>query len=344
MSPVTEAASRRHRGEGVRFLAKDALGLPQVLFCIVTGAAPLAAMMFNVPVAVSGGGYAVPAAFIVATVALTIFSTRLHRDVEAGDGDRRLLHVHLARPRSCPRDGLRRADRLLLHHLRGGRDGRRQLLRVDVDRGLDRRGDSRVGLPDPVPGDDDRVRLVPHRTDRQDPRRGAYRRGAGAAGDERRHHRQRRRPGRLQRGSAESGQPLRQRGRDRGVRGGGGRDRPVRRLLVVGRLRDGAQLRGRVPRAAQDRQDRDLHVGHRPRRLLRLRLVHVRVRMGPDRLRAGRRGPVRGQLRVRVLPADGQVRRLRPDDDGRDPDHHELVRLLDGVLQHRLALPVLAGP
>ena len=37
-------------------LAKDALGLPAVLFCIVTGAAPLAAMMFNVPVAVSGGG------------------------------------------------------------------------------------------------------------------------------------------------------------------------------------------------------------------------------------------------------------------------------------------------
>src|SRR4051812_30652596 len=55
-------------------LAKDVLGLPQVLFCIVTGAAPLAALLFNVPVAVSGGGYAVPAAFIVATIALTIFS------------------------------------------------------------------------------------------------------------------------------------------------------------------------------------------------------------------------------------------------------------------------------
>ena len=78
-------------------LAKDALGLPAVLFCIVTGAAPLAAMMFNVPVAVSGGGYAVPAAFLVATVALTIFSTGLHRDVAARDLDRRLLHVHLAR-------------------------------------------------------------------------------------------------------------------------------------------------------------------------------------------------------------------------------------------------------
>src|SRR3954451_22631697 len=55
-------------------LAKDALGLPQVLFCIVTGAAPIAAMLFNVPVAVSGGGYAVPAAFILATLSLTIFS------------------------------------------------------------------------------------------------------------------------------------------------------------------------------------------------------------------------------------------------------------------------------
>jgi len=55
-------------------LANDVLGLPQVLFCIVTGAAPIAAMLFNVPVAVSGGGYAVPAAFILATIALTIFS------------------------------------------------------------------------------------------------------------------------------------------------------------------------------------------------------------------------------------------------------------------------------
>jgi amino acid transporter len=70
-------------------LANDVLGLPQVLFCIVTGAAPLAAMMFNVPVAVSGGGYAVPAAFIIATVALTIFSTgyiEMARRVTAAGG------------------------------------------------------------------------------------------------------------------------------------------------------------------------------------------------------------------------------------------------------------------
>ena len=55
-------------------LADGVLGLPSVLFCIVTGAAPLAAMLFNVPVATLGGGYASPAAFAIATVALTIFS------------------------------------------------------------------------------------------------------------------------------------------------------------------------------------------------------------------------------------------------------------------------------
>jgi len=55
-------------------LATNALGLPGVLFCIVTGAAPLVAMLFNVPYAVMGSGYAAPAAFLLATVALTIFS------------------------------------------------------------------------------------------------------------------------------------------------------------------------------------------------------------------------------------------------------------------------------
>src|SRR3954447_10430084 len=74
MSVATPAAPAAAEPR-IHELARDALGLPAVLFCIVTGAAPLAAMMFNVPVAVSGGGYAVPAAFLVATVALTIFST-----------------------------------------------------------------------------------------------------------------------------------------------------------------------------------------------------------------------------------------------------------------------------
>ena len=55
-------------------LAKGALGLKEVLFCIVTGAAPLAAMQFNVPWAVGGAGTAGPATFLLATIILTIFS------------------------------------------------------------------------------------------------------------------------------------------------------------------------------------------------------------------------------------------------------------------------------
>ncbi|WP_018330659.1 APC family permease [Actinomycetospora chiangmaiensis] len=68
-APPTAPPEARHGR-----LADNALGLPSVLFCIVTGAAPLTAMLFNVPVAVNGGGWAAPAAFGIATIALTIFS------------------------------------------------------------------------------------------------------------------------------------------------------------------------------------------------------------------------------------------------------------------------------
>ena len=70
-------------------LASNALGLPQVLFCIVTGAAPIAAMLFNVPVSISGGGWASPSAFLIATVVLTIFSVgyiEMSRRVTAAGG------------------------------------------------------------------------------------------------------------------------------------------------------------------------------------------------------------------------------------------------------------------
>ena len=70
-------------------LASNAVGLPSVLFMIVTGAAPITAMLFNVPVAVSGAGSATPAAFLVATVALTIFSVgyvAMARRVSAAGG------------------------------------------------------------------------------------------------------------------------------------------------------------------------------------------------------------------------------------------------------------------
>jgi amino acid transporter len=55
-------------------LARNALGLPAILFCIVTGSAPLAAMMFNDPLSGYGMGISVPAGFWIATVAFTLFS------------------------------------------------------------------------------------------------------------------------------------------------------------------------------------------------------------------------------------------------------------------------------
>src|SRR6202161_167078 len=55
-------------------LKKDSLGISAVFFCIATAAAPMTAMLFNVPVIVSGAGWAVPAAFIVALVMLLIFT------------------------------------------------------------------------------------------------------------------------------------------------------------------------------------------------------------------------------------------------------------------------------
>jgi amino acid transporter len=70
-------------------LAKNAVGLPSVLFMIVTGAAPITAMLFNVPVAVSGSGSAAPAGFLLATLALTIFSVgyvAMARRVSAAGG------------------------------------------------------------------------------------------------------------------------------------------------------------------------------------------------------------------------------------------------------------------
>ena len=56
-------------------LQTKAVGLIGVLFLTVTGAAPIAAMLFNTPVAVGyGTGIGAPAAFVVATVILLIFS------------------------------------------------------------------------------------------------------------------------------------------------------------------------------------------------------------------------------------------------------------------------------
>jgi amino acid transporter len=59
----------------VHKLHSKAIGLIGVLFLTVTGAAPISAMLFNVPIAVGyGNGIGAPASFLVATIVLTIFS------------------------------------------------------------------------------------------------------------------------------------------------------------------------------------------------------------------------------------------------------------------------------
>lgn len=61
--------------QDVSTLRKHAVGLPGVLFLTVTGSAPISAMLFNTPLAVGyGNGLGTPAAFIFATIILTIFS------------------------------------------------------------------------------------------------------------------------------------------------------------------------------------------------------------------------------------------------------------------------------
>src|SRR5579863_10110600 len=56
-------------------LRKGAVGLGGVLFLTLTGSAPITAMLLNTPIVVgSGEGIGAPAAFIVATVVLVVFS------------------------------------------------------------------------------------------------------------------------------------------------------------------------------------------------------------------------------------------------------------------------------
>jgi amino acid transporter len=75
---------------GVDRLKPNAVGLAGVIFVAVTGAAPISAMLFNVPFAVGfGTGKYTPAAFLFATVILTIFSVgyvAMARKIRAAGG------------------------------------------------------------------------------------------------------------------------------------------------------------------------------------------------------------------------------------------------------------------
>ncbi len=79
-----------------------AIGLPGVLFLTVTGAAPISAMLFNVPIGVGyGNGLGAPAAFLVATIVLLLFSVgyaAMARKVTAVGGFYSFISHGLGRP------------------------------------------------------------------------------------------------------------------------------------------------------------------------------------------------------------------------------------------------------
>jgi amino acid transporter len=83
-------------------LHSKAIGLPGVLFLTVTGAAPISAMLFNVPIGVGyGNGLAAPAAFLVATIILLLFSVgyaAMARKVTAVGGFYSFISHGIGRP------------------------------------------------------------------------------------------------------------------------------------------------------------------------------------------------------------------------------------------------------
>jgi amino acid transporter len=86
----------------VHFLHGGAVGLLGVLFLAVTGAAPLTAMLGNVPIGVGfGDGIGMPAAFWFATVVLTVFAVgyvAMARKLTASGGFYSFISHGLGRP------------------------------------------------------------------------------------------------------------------------------------------------------------------------------------------------------------------------------------------------------
>ena len=123
---------------GVDRLKPGAIGLMGVIFIAVTGAAPISAMLFNVPFATGfGTGLYTPAAFLFATIILTIFSigyVAMARKIRATGGFYTLISHGLGRELGLATGITRRAR---LHPVRGLAARRLLLLRGDE---LQRRG------------------------------------------------------------------------------------------------------------------------------------------------------------------------------------------------------------
>ena len=275
MLPVVESVDVSQRDD-VHKLKPGAVGLAGVLFLTVTGSAPISAMLFNTPIAVGfGNGIGAPAGFMFATVVLTDLQRRLRRDGAEGDdapgastaSSRHGLGRELGMASGFSMVAAYSVFEVSLvggfayfAQLKAESYGvhiawywygfamialiavlvvlRRQAVGSDPGRGADLRGDRADRLrPRDLHGSDSNV-------------------SAAAINP-------------LNAFKSLPAGPLRW-NRTRGRRRG---DRHLLRVLVVGRVRDGAQLRRGVEESEEERAARAVHLRDRPRHLLHADVV-----------------------------------------------------------------------
>ena len=276
-----------HKEKNVDLLQGKAVGLMGVLFLTVTGAAPMSAMLGNVPFAAGfGNGIYIPAAFLLATIVLTIFSigfAAMAQKVSSVGGFYSYISLGLGRDM-----GMAAGMASFLSY---------SLFEASLCGLFAYFGNAWVQIPFRRQHFVALVRRVHDRADRgpELPRREALGSRARCRADPRSRHshdfRSRRhflqhvefqsrgaqRPQRQHAGCRAEGGRCGHRGR----RGGG---RHLHGLLVLGRLRDGAELRRGVARPQAHHSALALLLGHRARAVLHPHQL-VRDLVLPDRRR-----------------------------------------------------------
>ena len=324
-------------------------------------------MMFNDPLSGLRHGDLRPGRLLAGDHLVHALLGRLRRDGAPGDDRRRHLLLHLVRVRPDRRPRRRGRHHRCVHAVHRRRQRRHVVLRADEHPRPVRRvryGLAHLLLLLPRAHVPDHV--LPRRDGRQDPRDRAARRDRHPHDLRLRRARPGRRPGRAR---LEALNPAGIFGGGEGVEGaarvfgvGARRHRLLRRLLVVGRLRDGAELRRGGPEPEEDDGLRHLHLLHRSRRpatrsgpgcsSARTAAPTISGRGRLRRSTGGRRGgggscgrgAAGGQLRQRLLPGRTGVRGRRHRGPLPGAHHHRLLRVLAGVLEHRQPVPLLDGP
>ena len=252
------------RREDVAKLRKHAVGLGGVLFLTVTGSAPISAMLFNVPIMVGyGQGVGAPAAFIFATIVLVVFSVgyvAMARKKTTAGGFYSYISHGLGRELGIGTGYASVVAYSVFEASLAG--GFAYFLSLKLNQfGVN------IAWPWLALGMVVIIAILTYFDVRISTMRARDR------ADQRDRH-----PAHLRRlpvrPRPRHRQPAEHRERLQGLPGagqaGGGRDRhrPVLRLLVLGRLRDGAELRRGIARSQADRPPRPVHLGDRARHLL----------------------------------------------------------------------------